>query len=73
MSMYSKEWLTYAIGQNDFAQLFIDNGCGFDEENSISWKYNEDYRISKKIVLEGGNILRFDPCNKPCVCYIYDI
>jgi len=55
--------------KNDFAQLFIDNGGGFNEQNSIKINFenmNEGMRLLEFDLTDYKNInnLRFDPLNQ---------
>lgn len=75
MTLYSKAASIYALENSITSQLYIDDGNGFDESNSIKWNTCEGYLITRKIAINKRvRRLRFDPCDVPAECvisYIY--
>lgn len=56
------------------SQIYIDNGLGFHEEESIKWDLIETYTIQKKILLDPTcKQIRFDPSPFPCICKILSV
>lgn len=74
MLMYSKAAKEYAVSKEIQSQLYINYGNGFTEQDSFKWNVTEAYTITKKIEIDRRvECLRFDPCDIPAECYIYDI
>lgn len=74
--MNTIEFEQRVLHHENFAQLFIDSGNGFSEDNSMKYflKIFKDYQILKFNV-SGKDIkaLRFDPFNLPAVVKIKEI
>lgn len=74
MQLYSKVVPLYACPQSYFSQLYIDYSEGFDEKNSIKWEASQNYVIKRKFEIDSSvQGLRFDPCNAPAECCVYQI
>ncbi|MEE1085839.1 MAG: glycosyltransferase [Schaedlerella sp.] len=74
MRLYSKVVPAYALPKTSVSQLYIDYKDGFCEENSIKWEAAENYVIKRQFKTDRRvKGLRFDPCDVPAECYVYEI
>lgn len=66
--------LAFRDSQPQNSQLYYDDSSGFSETHSISWNAANDFIIKKELHLPiSVKSVRFDPCDIPCECFIYDI
>ena len=74
MMTYCRAIVAHRLPQSIISQLYIDYGEGFLEEESIKWSVSDNYIISKTYKFDKSiKKFRFDPCNVPAECYIYEV
>lgn len=74
MIVYGNAIPSHRFSKRIFSQLYVDYGEGLKEEDSIKWYASENYIITRSFEINKRvNALRFDPCDIPAKCYIYEV
>ena len=74
MMTYGRSIPSYAFFPSYTSQLYIDCGRGFNETDSIKWNSCDNYAIIKRIETKNPVFaLRFDPCEEPAECKVYEV
>lgn len=74
MMTYGRSIPSYAFFPSYTSKLYVDFGEGFNETDSIKWNSSDNYVIVKKIEIDKSvRALRFDPCDEPSECLIYEV
>lgn len=67
INAYSKQMLNNLVEKSIESRIYIDEGNGFNEKDSVSWKIMENYDIEQKILVSEKMLkIRFDPADCPC-------
>lgn len=67
INAYSKQMLNNLVEKSIVSRIYIDEGSGFNERNSVSWNIMENYDIEQTILVSEETLkIRFDPADCPC-------
>ena len=74
MVVYANAIPSHRFAKRVFSQLYMDYEEGIREEDSIKWYASENYIITRTFDVDKDvKVIRFDPCNIPATCYIYQV